>query len=65
MEQVPVMISTKDLAYLTDIFSWNYNASKVAHNYFSITNNQELKDVFHDVFSIHREICEDVLDILE
>ena len=65
MEQVPVMISTKDLAYLTDIFSWNYNASKVAHNYFSITNNQELKDVFHDVFSIHKEICEDVLDILE
>jgi len=65
MEQVPVMISTKDLAYLTDIFSWNYNASKVAHNYFSTTNNQELKDVFHDVFSIHREICEDVLDILE
>ena len=50
MEQVPVMISTKDLAYLTDIFSWNYNASKVAHNYFSITNNQELKYVFHDVF---------------
>lgn len=65
MEQVPNMISTKDLSYLCDIFNWNYTASKEAHNYSELTQNQELKDIFHDVFLIHKEICEDVLDILE
>ena len=65
MEQVPNMISTKDLFYLCDIFNWNYTASKEVHHYSELTQNQELKDVFHDVFLIHREICEDVLDILE
>ncbi len=28
MEQLPTMISTKDLAYLSDIFGWNFTASK-------------------------------------
>lgn len=65
MEQVPVMISTKDLSYLCDIFNWNFTASKDAYHYSQITNNQELKDIFHDVFSIHKEICEDILSILE
>lgn len=65
MEQVPNIISTKDLSYLCDIFNWNYNACKEVHHYFEITNNQELKDVFHDVFYIHKEICEDILSILE
>ena len=65
MEQVPNMISTKDLSYLSDIFNWNYTACKEAHHYSQITNNQELKDIFHDVCSIHKEICEDILNILE
>ena len=39
MEQVPNIISTKDLSYLCDIFNWNYNACKDVHHYFEITNN--------------------------
>lgn len=65
MEQVPNIISTKDLDYLNDIFNWNYTSAKEAHHFFEVTNNQELKEVFHDVFEIHKEICENILNILE
>ena len=26
MKKIPCMISTKDMAYITDIFNWNMNA---------------------------------------
>lgn len=64
MEQVPNIISTKDILYLSDIFEWNYTASKESYQFSLKTLNQELKDVFYDVYSIHKEICEDILDIL-
>lgn len=65
MEQVPDIISTKDLAYLCDIFSWNYNALKLSNHFKMETENNELKDVFNDIYDIHKEICEDILKIME
>lgn len=65
MEQVPNIISTKDLDYLCDIFNWNFTASKESLHFANETSNQELKDVFHDVYHIHKEICEDIVDILK
>lgn len=64
MEQVPDIISTKDLDYLCDIFNWNYNTSKVAHHFEEETNNNDLKEVYHDVYEIHLGICEDILRII-
>lgn len=60
----PNMISTKDLAYLMDIFEWNFNASKVAHN---ITNNigiQSIKELANDVASLHATHCRKIIEIL-
>lgn len=65
MEQVPNIISTKDLDYLADIFNWNFTASKECLHFSNETPNQELKDVFYDVYQIHKEICEDIVDILK
>ena len=38
------MISTKDLAYLSDIFEWNFTAGKVANHYKEEVDNEEIKD---------------------
>ena len=65
MEQVPDIISTKDCDYLSDIFNWNYNTSKLAHHFYMETDNNEFKDVFNELYNIHKEICEDILMIME
>lgn len=64
MEQVPDIISIKDLDYLCDIFNWNYNTAKLAYHFKMETNNNELKDIFDDVYEIHLRICEDILKII-
>lgn len=60
MDKVPVMISTKDLSYLHDIFEWNFNASKKA-NHFS----EEIKNEIHNIALMHKTICENIITILE
>ena len=65
MDKVPTMISTKDLAYLEDIFNWNYTASKKANYYSNEVNDEELKSTLVSVANMHKEICESILGILE
>ena len=65
MDKVPTMISTKDLAYLEDIFNWNFTASKKASNYSNEVTDEELKNTLVSVANMHKEICESILGILE
>ena len=64
MKQVPFIISTKDLAYLNDMFEWHLGASKKAHHYYTKTNDQDLKDAFLNVYYSHKNICNQILVIL-
>ncbi len=64
MNQVPNMISTKDLAYLKDIFEWNFNASKLAYHFSIETNNPIIKDMLMKVYHMHSEHCHKIKDIL-
>lgn len=65
MECVPDIISTKDLAYLTDIFGWNLNASKKALYFSDGIEDEDLKEVAHDIALMHADICNRVISILE
>ena len=54
-EEVPNIISCKDLDYLSDMFNWNYGAYKSAVNGSSSVSDEELgqmlekaSNVFHD-----------------
>ena len=44
-ENAPAMISTKDLDYLSDIYNWNFNASKVACHFKENVTDEEIKDL--------------------
>ncbi len=64
MNQVPNMISTKDLAYLKDMFKWNFNASKLAYHFSNETNNPIIKDMLMKVCHMHSRNCHKIKDIL-
>lgn len=65
MNNVPDIISTKDLAYLSDIFDWNFIASKKANHYYNEIIDQEIKEEIQKIALMHKTICEDIIKILE
>lgn len=65
MKEAPAMISTKDLAYLTDIFGWNFIAAKKAYHFKNEVQDEEIKDLMNRLFELHKEQCDEVLSILE
>lgn len=64
MEQVPNMISTKDLAYLKDMFEWNFNASKLAYHFSNQTTNPIIRDLIMRVCHMHSEHCHKIKNII-
>ncbi len=65
MKQVPEMISTKDLAYLEDMFNWHFEISKKATNYKDLVSDEVISEFFVDVAKKHKKICEKIVKILE
>ena len=65
MEQVPNMISTKDLSYLSDIFEWNFTASKKACHFAKEVTDTEISETLIQVSNMHKAICETITKILE
>ena len=43
MEQVPNIISGKDLDYLSDMFNWNYGALKNTNSSINNVQNEEIE----------------------
>lgn len=64
MEQVPVMISTKDLSYLADMFEWNFTALKKCLHFSNEVQNEEIKSLISNVASMHEIHCQKILNIL-
>lgn len=64
MNEPPVMISTKDLAYISDMFEWNFTASKVAHDFQEKIENLEVKNLVSKVSMMHSNICRKLISIL-
>ncbi len=54
------MIATKDLAYLSDIFEWNFTTCKNACHFAKEVTNTEIKESFTQVSNIHKIICEEI-----
>lgn len=64
MNQVPNIISTKDLAYLEDIFQWNFNASKKAHCDAEKIGIESIKNMANEVAAMHARHCRKIIEIL-
>ena len=63
--EVPAMISGKDLDYLSDIFNWNFNACKLANHFYSELQDDEIKELMKKAEEIHKEHAQAILNILE
>lgn len=65
MEQVPAIISTKDLSYLSDMFEWNFIACKKALHYSNEVTNEEIKKELDKVYKMHEKHLKRILELLK
>lgn len=65
MNNVPTMVSTKDLSYICDMFNWNFTAAKKALKFSNEVTDPEIKSEFERVYEMHKEIAQDLLNILK
>ena len=63
-EEVPTIISGKDLDYLSDIYDWNFNAYKLSNHFGKEVQDEEVKALLIKVSDMHREHAKAVLNIL-
>lgn len=64
-EQVPNIITGKDLDYLSDIFEWNYGAYKESANAVNSVEDQEIKSMLSKASNIFHGNMSTVLNILK
>lgn len=64
MNQVPKMISTKDLAYLSDMADWNFNAAKKCNHFANEVQDEEIKNMILQAFAMHKENFNKIMTIL-
>lgn len=62
--EVPDIITGKDLDYLSDMFSWNYSAYKSIYNSIPKVNDEEIKKILEEGSELFDENMNIVLDIL-
>lgn len=63
-EEVPTIITGKDLDYLSDIFNWNFNASKLTYSFLDKVTDEEIKNLFNKVINVHNEHAKAIINIL-
>lgn len=62
--EVPNIISTKDLDYLSDMFNWNYGAYKTSVNAIESAETEEIKNMLERSSNTFRAIMQDILNII-
>lgn len=64
MNQVPNIISCKDLNYLSDIFNWNFTLSKKAFKYSKEVKIESVRNMCEKVSKVSSDICHEIINIL-
>ena len=63
-ENVPKIITDKDLDYLSDMFNWNYSAYKHTVNEINCVNDEEIKSNLTRASDMFYDNMNNVLNIL-
>ena len=63
-EEVPNIISCKDLDYLSDMFDWNYNALKKAKDFRDRAEDSEISEMLKDGCELFNENLNIIKNIL-
>ena len=65
MKDIPEMISTKDSAYIKDMFNWNYVAYKKFDSYLESIQDEEIAKLVENLADMHFNNCNTILNLLE
>jgi len=65
MDTVPQIISTKDLAYLSDMFEWNITALKQINHFIGEVNDSEVKETLERLRNMHEDHLHFIISILK
>lgn len=65
MKNVPTMISTKDSAYIKDMFNWNLVAMKKFSDYLEYVSDDKIADLLEELINMHSKNCKELISILE
>lgn len=64
-EEVPNIITGKDLDYLSDMFNWNYEAYKITYNHLNNVKDEEIKEILNSSSESFKNNIENILNILD
>ena len=64
-EEIPCIITGKDLDYLSDIYNWNFNACKTVNSIIEKIQDQDIKDLLNEISNLHSSNSKIILDILK
>lgn len=65
MKKIPEMISTKDFAYITDMFNWNMIIVNKIDFYLETLEDEELVNYFQKVRDMHYKNANTLVDLLK
>ena len=65
MDTIPQIISTKDLAYISDMFEWNSNAFKQINHFINEVKDEEIKELLERFRNMHEEHLNFIVSILK
>ena len=64
MNEVPNIISTKDLSYIKDMASWNLVMAKKINSYIVCVQDEDVRKVLLDAYKMHKENYKELMEIL-
>lgn len=64
-QEVPNIISGKDLDYLSDMFNWNYGAYKSNYNASNSVSDAEIKEMLMRASNLFHQNMTNILNILD
>lgn len=65
MDTVPQIISTKDLAYLSDMFEWNQTVFKQINHFINEVEDGEVKELLERLRNMHEDHLHFIISILK
>lgn len=65
MKKVPLMLSTKDNAYLEDMFNWNITSYKKINSYLDLVSDKDLCNELKKIAKMHKDNCNHIVKYLE
>ena len=65
MDKVPTMISTKDLDYIKDMLDWNLIAVKKINHYLQHVQDEDVKNLFEQIVTMHKKHFNGLLNLLK